>query len=51
MLYLRHDGGWFTDRAEFDRDLAKADGERDQLARKAAVAKMDRSLKAGSLKK
>jgi hypothetical protein len=44
-------GDVYSDRLEFDRDLAKADTARDPLARKAAVAKMERSIKAGSLKK
>jgi hypothetical protein len=43
-------GDVYTDRREFDADLAKADKARDGVARAKAVAKMDRSLKAKSLK-
>jgi chemotaxis protein histidine kinase CheA len=44
-------GDVYNDRREFDADLKKADDRRDPVARKAAIQKMDRSIKAGSLKK
>lgn len=44
-------GDVYTDRQQFDQDLKKADDARDPVARKAVIAKMDRSIKAKSLKK
>ena len=39
----------YTDKDEFLKDLAAADGANDQLARRKAVQKLERSKKAGSL--
>jgi hypothetical protein len=44
-------GDVYTREAEFQKDLAAADKARDVDARREAVAKMARSLKAGSIKK
>lgn len=43
-------GDYYTDKDEFLKDLAAADKANDALARKQAVAKLDRSKKAGRLK-
>ncbi|WP_109798685.1 hypothetical protein [Novosphingobium meiothermophilum] len=43
-------GDLYHDKEEFTRDLAEADAKNDTLARRAAVAKLERSKKAGTLK-